>query len=495
MKTFKSKVDKILDKKVSRKKFLQILGVGAVSIPLLSPSVAAKFFLRQSDGTLIDIDDLSPDGGIGGSGSNNELAIWDGNNSLTSSSGLSWDGSNLSVGGTVSANQPSANSHLATKGYVDSKITEDGSNWNLDGDDVYRNSGRVGIGTNTLTDTLTVSGDSWLGGDTAIDGDLGVANDLIVNANTLFVDSSSERTGIGTSNPSSTLHVDGDLRLASGTSVNDISTNTSLGTSNNSLSTTGAIKAYVDSQSGDASGSAEWGNIGGTLSNQTDLQEELDNKADESDLTSHTNDEDIHFTQSQISITESQISDLGNYAETDGDYSNLRARATTKDDVGLSNVTNDEQATKTEFDSHTGDSDIHFEKGDVSKSDVGLSNVPNWSGSTDPELGTSDSTIPSQAAVKSYVDSQSGDASGSAEWGNIGGTLSNQTDLQEELDDKADDDEVVKLSGSQTINGVKTFNDDVNINGKTTSEEGFETGQFEIVYNSDSESLDFNFLE
>ncbi|HHV41342.1 MAG TPA: hypothetical protein GXX72_00600 [Clostridiaceae bacterium] len=44
--------------------------------------------------------------------------------------------------------------------------------------------------------------------------------------------------------------------------------------------------------------------------------------------------------------------DLSNYAEKDGDYEDLRARATTKEDVGLKNVTDDEQATKIEFNKH-----------------------------------------------------------------------------------------------------------------------------------------------
>ena len=44
--------------------------------------------------------------------------------------------------------------------------------------------------------------------------------------------------------------------------------------------------------------------------------------------------------------------DLSNYAEKDGDYEDLRARATTKEDVGLKNVTDDEQATKIEFNGH-----------------------------------------------------------------------------------------------------------------------------------------------
>lgn len=67
MKEIKSKIDKILDKKVTRKKFLQALGLSAAAIPLLSPSVAAKFFLRQTNGTLIDIDDLSPGSATWGS--------------------------------------------------------------------------------------------------------------------------------------------------------------------------------------------------------------------------------------------------------------------------------------------------------------------------------------------------------------------------------------------------------------------------------------------
>ena len=45
-----------------------------------------------------------------------------------------------------------------------------------------------------------------------------------------------------------------------------------------------------------------------------------------------------------------------------------------------------------------------------------------------------------------------------AAWGTITGLLSNQTDLQAALNLKADDSAVVKLTGNQTINGIKTFN-------------------------------------
>ena len=42
-------------------------------------------------------------------------------------------------------------------------------------------------------------------------------------------------------------------------------------------------------------------------------------------------------------------------------------------------------------------------------------------------------------------------------WGNITGTLSNQTDLKSALDAKANDSDVVKLTGNQTASGQKTF--------------------------------------
>ena len=42
-------------------------------------------------------------------------------------------------------------------------------------------------------------------------------------------------------------------------------------------------------------------------------------------------------------------------------------------------------------------------------------------------------------------------------WGQISGTLSDQTDLNNALNAKADDADVVKLTGAQSIDGVKTF--------------------------------------
>ncbi len=47
--------------------------------------------------------------------------------------------------------------------------------------------------------------------------------------------------------------------------------------------------------------------------------------------------------------------------------------------------------------------------------------------------------------------------SSNANWGGIDGVLSNQTDLQNALNAKANDNAVVKLTGNQSITGIKTF--------------------------------------
>ena len=51
----------------------------------------------------------------------------------------------------------------------------------------------------------------------------------------------------------------------------------------------------------------------------------------------------------------------------------------------------------------------------------------------------------------------SGDLVVATSWGRIDGTLSNQTDLQNTLNAKADDNMVVHLAEAETITGVKTF--------------------------------------
>lgn len=61
-------------------------------------------------------------------------------------------------------------------------------------------------------------------------------------------------------------------------------------------------------------------------------------------------------------------------------------------------------------------------------------------------------------------------AGGAVNWGEIGGTLSDQTDLQTALDAKANDNAVVKLTGNQNnISGIKTFVSGMVISGQVSS--------------------------
>ena len=57
----------------------------------------------------------------------------------------------------------------------------------------------------------------------------------------------------------------------------------------------------------------------------------------------------------------------------------------------------------------------------------------------------------------------------SAEWGNIQGDITTQTDLQNSLNTKANNNEVVHLSNTETISGAKTFTGAVNFTGSGDS--------------------------
>ena len=157
----------------------------------------------------------------------------------------------------------------------------------------------------------------------------------------------------------------------------------------------------VYSESGDE---AVWGNITGTLSDQTDLQTALNLKTNQVDFTGHTSNTDIHFPMSGISITESQISDFGVYA--------LQSTVT-----GLTS----------NFNSHTGDTSIHFEMSGITITRSQISDFITIVGSGDTTVTLSGNTY--------IVNTDAGDE---AIWGNITGSLSNQTDLMDALDQKVD---------------------------------------------------------
>jgi len=197
-----------------------------------------------------------------------------------------------------------------------------------------------------------------------------------------------------------------------------------------------AVKAYVDNNVG---GSPTWGAVAGTLSDQTDLQTALDLKLDENPAitgatkTKITYDSkglvtsgadattaDIADSVNKRYVTDAQLTVIGNTSGTntgDQDLSGLVPNTRTVNGQALSsNVT-------------------------LTKSDVSLGNVDNIQQlplsylEADGTLGAnSDSLVPTQKAVKTYVD----DNLGATQWGDIVGTLADQTDLQNALDAKQD---------------------------------------------------------
>lgn len=95
-----------------------------------------------------------------------------------------------------------------------------------------------------------------------------------------------------------------------------------------------------------------------------------------------------------------------------------------------------------------------------------------------------DPTEPTGNSAKYWADVASQSA---PVWGNITGTLSNQTDLQTALDTKANDSDVVKLTGNQTIAGTKSFSGNVTSTAsafKRTSsiDPTTTTGETEVAY-------------
>lgn len=158
-----------------------------------------------------------------------------------------------------------------------------------------------------------------------------------------------------------------------------------------------------------------WGEIQGNLSDQTDLTEALNTKLEsvsESDVTQH---------QSALTITESQISDLQNYL-------------TTETDPTVSAAIKAITATQ------------------ISNWDTGYNRSP-----TSLSFAANTLTLARQDVVDLTVDLSA--LSDSAVWGEIGGTLSDQTDLQTALNAKAD------IADNETITGNWTFATPLTVDG------------------------------
>ena len=74
----------------------------------------------------------------------------------------------------------------------------------------------------------------------------------------------------------------------------------------------------------------------------------------------------------------------------------------------------------------------------------------------------------------------------SAVWGEVTGDIANQTDLQTALNNKANDNEVVKLTGAQTVGGAKTFSDNTTLSGSLTGTSASFSSDLELTGTSAS---------
>lgn len=153
--------------------------------------------------------------------------------------------------------------------------------------------------------------------------------------------------------------------------------------------------------------SAEWGNIQGTLSNQTDLQNALDDKQN---------------TISDLSTIRSGASAGATALQPNDNITELVNNAGYITSSALNGYATEQWVTNQGYTTNIG-------------TVTSVNNIqPDASGNVTL-------TIPDTAT-----------------WGNITGTLSNQTDLQNALNGKANNNAVVHLTGDEIINGDKTFN-------------------------------------
>ena len=237
---------------------------------------------------------------------------------------------------------------------------------------------------------------------------------------------------------------------------------------------------------------------------------ELSPPTDLTAVESHIDDSTIHFTQGDISITESQISDLQSYELADATilksadigvtvqahdentvidanyetfdssatYANLRAQATTAEDVGLGNVDNLKQIPLTQKGAANGVASLD------SNSKVPLAQLPDTA-KQQSYVVTNFSNLPTTNVLsgdKGYVTS-TGDSyiwNGSswltlaeADWENVNLDYSNIINPPTTLSG------TVNLTGNQTINGTKTFNNTItgSISGNAGTATSLETAR------------------
>lgn len=230
----------------------------------------------------------------------------------------------------------------------------------------------------------------------------------------------------------------------------------------NGVPTGGSTNQVLQKASGDdydlkwgtvSGGAAVWGDITGTLSSQTDLQNALDGKQPLATILTNTTASFTIAQETKLAGIEAgaDVTDATNVAAAgavmESDYSPAHSILVQQSGTG--------SPTALQIGNNTlvgrlsgGGSDID----DLSASDVrtllSINNVDNTSDANKPistatqtALDAKQATLVSGTNIKTINGSSvlgSGDlvVSGSAAWGSITGTLSTQTDLQNALDDK-----------------------------------------------------------
>ena len=276
-----------------------------------------------------------------------------------------------------------------------------------------------------------------------------------------------------------------------------------------------------------------WGNIQGTLSNQTDLQNALDLKANSSTLSSHTGDSTIHFEESSIDHTNIQNIGTNTHSDIDSHISNSTIHFSNLDSfdtddlsegstnlydqtvsiTGGTNVTiggtypsftiSDNSASASALSTHTGDSTIHFTQGSISITasqisdfDTEVSNNTDVSDSFKKSSDTLDDISNGTTYVKShndYTDTEKTKLSGieaGAEVNNISDT--NATDLTDggnsTLHYHSTDRDRSNHTGTQTASTISDFDTEVSNNtdvSANTTHRGTTSGNPHSVTKSD----------
>ena len=218
-----------------------------------------------------------------------------------------------------------------------------------------------------------------------------------------------------------------------------------------------------------------WGNITGTLSNQSDLQGALDLKADASNV--YTKEEiDTKLTATyrfkgsvqtyaDLPTTDLSVGDVYNIITADPTHNieagdNVAWTGEVWDKLG-GNVDLSDYYTSEQTDAllagkqPVGDYATRAELPVVPTNVSAFTNDAGYLTQHQDISGKQDVLTPGNAIdITNNVISYTGP---SLTWGNISGTLSQQSDLQAALDAKGNDADLVHKASAETISGVKTF--------------------------------------